>query len=488
LSPTTDAPSPKDAPVATEPGQPLNSPPTFVSQAVQDLANGEGGSTEPSAQPETTLDKEAKIETPTKSPVKTLAWLALFSLCLGVMVFWSAFAFVHNEPYFYQGLILTLAIVLVSVPTFRFFSLPHRATLAGIGLALALTLTSLYNPEANLFPGISFPALWAFCLLLAWFAVLWAIWRVFGRDKPGVAIFLTCALVYPFLSSGLTLFHGIVSFWSGAEEPRVTLANLNQSPVQITKIMPTFLWPQAIMAILIPLIAALLAFRTQLTMFLTKKVKVSLAPFFAGLAFLILLVPSYLAFTPLSQGTALAKNVRGLYPDADFFYSSRHAPANLTAAMAAATTVKATTPPTADQATAAPLATESPTPPTPEAATLPAADQATPPIAEAAAAVAATQANPSMEATENSPAASSDQAPEVAPTVTAEATDKGAASQVPSSQDQAAVIGSLTSENQALKRDNDALNQQVQVLRNENELLRERLAFSDQLLRNLTSR
>ncbi|MDR0550252.1 MAG: hypothetical protein LBI10_12730 [Deltaproteobacteria bacterium] len=552
-------------------------PPIVVSQAVKDLNNNQ-------AMPN---PSESTKPQPIRPLISTIAWTLLYVLSLGIMALWAAFATIKDAPYFFQALVLTTVTLLVSIPTWRFLGLPQRATLAGIGLSLALTLTSLYNPEADIFPIFSFSSLWAFTTLLAWFAVLWTVWRIFGGHQLGLAILLTCALVYPFLGSGLSIIKAFFGLWSAGTAPSLTLANLNQSPTQITKVMPNFLWPQAIMAILIPLLAALAAFRTQLAQFLTKNASISLAPFFAGLAFLIIIVPGYLAFTPLSQDTTLAKNVRGLYPEADNYYSTSNVKAPLpveTTAQEASvpsatltpsagvTTPAETAPPSAespqtppspaslspadqttgiepsgaktDQTTgsepsetdltkgsepsATDLTTDSastetkadPTSLTPVVATVngpqttgeptqPSPDQPEAKTSPQGAETAITSATPASQETKEAgatPALTKDgQTPLAAKSAPKAPSDPAASTvlikqEAPPTSDQALtdeeatrearseLFQRLNEENLALEKENDELDRQLALLKTENEFLRERLAFSDQIIHNLTFR
>jgi hypothetical protein len=377
--------------------------PTFVSQAVQDLANDQDGPNDFNALK--TAPNNPGDQTQRKSLLKSAGWFSLYVLCLLVMAFWAAVSFIHEAPYHWSALVLALATLLVSIPTWRFLSLPTRATMAGLGLTLALTLTSLYNPESEILPGLSFPALWVVTLFLAWLVVFTFVWRKYGREKPGLGILLSFALLYPLLGGALNLFQAIAGFWSGADGPSLTLASVNSSPLQATDKLPAFLWPQAIMAILIPLLASLLAFRTQLSRLLTRKAPFTLAPFYAGLAFLFLLVPSFLAFTPLSQGASLAKNVRGLW-GAEFWHSTLPAKG---AKAPAATPAAAKTP--EPPATAPAIAEGTPAPTT----DAPALAEGTPAPTTDAPALAEGAPTPAADAATNAPTDAKDAKVETAP-------------------------------------------------------------------------
>jgi hypothetical protein len=305
------------------------------------------------------------------------------------------------------------------------------------------------------------------------------------------------------------------------------------------------------MALLIPFIAALVAFKAQLSMFIKRKTPISLAPFFAGLAFLFLLVPSFLAFTPLSAGTNLAKGVRGFYQDADFWYSSRDV-AKATAAKPGPA-VSAPTPAPAPQApdvapdvalaetaetTDVVIAATVPETPTTDPATLEtppatpaAAAPETPPVAntapETVPAPLAVVESPGKSASVPLPPVTPIETPQadIPKTETAKIDDSSVAVVVTSdvAQDKEAderatafarsefferltaenaalekekadlekALAELKNQNSILKNENDLLaelkNQNL-VLKNENDLLRERLSISDQLLQNLTKR
>ncbi|MDR2141230.1 MAG: hypothetical protein LBR11_05460 [Deltaproteobacteria bacterium] len=518
---------------------------TIISQAAQDLANGRDQMRDLN-----TLGDQPKVgPAQKKSPVKTMGWFLLYILSLFILVFWSAISFIHDTPYAWSGLVLALATLLVSIPTFHFISLPARASLAGIGLALALALTSLYNPEAQMVPGLSFPILWATTLILAWIVVFWVVWRSYGREKPGIAILLSFALFYPILGSGLSLFHSLSLILTGTEGPDLTLAALNRSPARVTQTLPTFLWPQALMGLLIPLLAALFAFKAQLAKLLRKKPPLHFAPFFYGLAFLILLIPGFLAFRPLSENTELARGIRGVYRDADFYYSTNRSESQKATAGSPAETTPAEVEKVepspiesaqveSSPATPAPSAetkvepvTSEPAPPA-DAKVKPATSEPAPPAETKVESTtseptppAETKVQPALAVNPEEPKPvenNQDQAssaPEGATPTAAKTAEPNKASVEPKpGEDVAAedsssavlvveptgdanqeeekardlarseLIQRLSEENDNLEKANAELNRKLNLLQNENQLLRERLDFSDQLLNNLTTR
>ncbi|MDR1607433.1 MAG: hypothetical protein LBT38_03390 [Deltaproteobacteria bacterium] len=548
----TENPTINVDPVAPTPdnASPLESP-KFVSQAVRDLAN--------SPDPLDEVDKDMSDnppQTPIKpSPAKSLGWFLLYALSLFVVVFWAVISFIHDVPYHWPAIILAVATLIVAIPTYHFFSLKTRTGLATIGLSLALTLTSIYDPQTTIFPGVSFPVLWSAVLILAWVLLFWIAWSSFGRDKPGIAILLTCALIYPLLGSGLSLFHSVSSFFSGAESQNLTLNALNHSPFWITERLPSFLWPQAIMALLIPLIGAIVAFKTQLSVIFKKKI-VSFAPSFFGLALLILLAPGFLAFTPLSENSALANSLRAVYPDAKFWLDSRPQakkaatpakplaakpktgtaqtlvaanlakPEETKAPLASPTATEIAPPatPTATETTpietapsepasaetagpvdqtatpseAAPTVATEPQPQESSPVTAPVSPDPSPesgePVADAPE-ITPQKTTEESKSEEQAPAADNNTSAETDPgsTVLLVSPDPTAQNAQDNQEDVDALARSefyqrIVDENEILERENNDLSRRLALLQNENEILRERLEFSDQLLKNLTNR
>ncbi|MDR1084973.1 MAG: hypothetical protein LBP22_08985 [Deltaproteobacteria bacterium] len=520
--------------------------PPIVSQAVQDLNNSR---TEPQESETRTPDKPSE-----KSLFGSLIWHSILVLSLATVVIWGGMSFIGDEPYHWTALVLTLLTLLAAVPTVKFFSLPSRAGLSCLGLTLALAITSMYDPNAHIIPGVGFPAVFSLILFVTWLLVLWAVWRAYGTSKPGVAILLTAVLAYPLLGSGLSLYNCLSGFFSGSEYPDLTISSLNHSPAFVTGVLSAapVIWPQAVMAILIPLIAAILVIHRQITRITTKKSPRHLAGFCLGLCFIILLIPGFLSFSPLSDNSSLAKGLRDITPDAEFNYTTRTQKAQpAAAAVGAAAETKTPAEPaqaaletqTPQAETAQAVAASVPLPPntpptdtdTQEAAT----SAAAPPDAQSTPAAAPTAENTqTQQAADGSEAAAATAPPETpaasdetgtaasvpvvqaAPDSTADQEESTAV--VVASESQAAApaatpvsddtqipegfetlkaesdkqkateqariefINRLTEQNEILEKENAELSQRIKVLEAQNELYKERLSFSDQLLHNLS--
>jgi hypothetical protein len=295
--------------------QPLPSSP--VSQAVQDLTSDSAG---PEPEPEP-ADKKPKL-----SSVKSFGWLLLMVPSLGLLVLWGAYSGVKQFQYYFPAIVLTLATLIATISTVKFLSLPSRSGLSCLGLALAFALTCLYNPEDNIAPFLSFPAVWAFILILVWLLVALTVIKTFLRSKRLMGVIILILLLYPLSSSGLSIYRSLTGAFSGPAETGLTLDILNHTPIFLTDKLSPFLWPQAILAILIPLLAAIIVFKRQFSRLLSKNSPKHLGGFFLGLGLLVLIVPGFMAFTPLSDKTFLAQKIRSVYPEAENYYVTKNAP------------------------------------------------------------------------------------------------------------------------------------------------------------------
>ncbi|MDR1395877.1 MAG: hypothetical protein LBK52_06895 [Deltaproteobacteria bacterium] len=513
--------------------QPQDQGRPILSLAAQDLANGQ-------------LEPASAAQPPARKP-RALQWLLLLVPCLAAVVLWGACSVIDKAPWTLAAILLTTGTLLAAVAAFKLLSGPTRAGLAALGLALALALTSLYDPSlGSQVPEMSLPAVLALSLVWTWILVVYAVWRLIGRSVPGLAILLTAMLLYPFLGSGLALYHSLMSSAAGTGLSSLTLETLNSSPLMVTGKLPAFLWPQALMAIIIPLIAAFLVLKGQLALILDRKRPRHLARLFLGLAFLVLVIPGFLTFSPLSGHSDLAQTIRSSYLGAELPAPAASRPGEIKTAAAPAAEEPAPVPAASPLIPETAPAAETPAPTVPLPPNAQTIDGSAPPAgpaqapAEVPAPVPAAVTEPPAEvqpaagsepapavqpaagaepAPEAQPAAGTEPAPEAQPAAASPASETAPAA-VPSEAPAAAPAGDqpaaaipegfealkaeldeknaqalarveyiqrLTQANEALEKENQDLKHQIQILEIQNRHLDESSNYLKKLLENMTA-
>ncbi|MDR2302160.1 MAG: hypothetical protein LBF38_08995 [Deltaproteobacteria bacterium] len=276
--------------------------------------------------------KKAKNPSPNPSGPRGYRWFLVHLLSLLGLLAWTITSFLSALPYRWEAALITLAVILLTVPTMKTFHVRTRAGLAGLGAALGLAVSSLYDPNIFLLPGLPLAFVWLIILTVTWIWLIAAIIRNQDLRKNKVSLVLSALLLYPLLAPIFAIVDGLVV--SGMPVSEFSLNYLNQSPVFLTQYLPWFFWPQAFMAFLIPPLAAIFLLKDQLGYKKTDPEKYHLGALWLSLAGFVVLIYSVFSIQPISEDyPGLVNSVRGLWPAAKEYHESQVAKtATLTAA------------------------------------------------------------------------------------------------------------------------------------------------------------
>ena len=323
-----------DAPDLSAAAADLDAPPK--SQAVKDLEDHqqEGGA---EAGPDSKSEglkakKKAKRAPAVREPGAPRGYQWFFVHLLGVLglAAWATGAFLLDLPYRWEAALITLAVIVLTVPTMRSLHIRTRAGLAGLGAGLGMVVCSLYNGNPPFLPGFPLAIVWAFILVVGWFWLIGAIWRNQEMRKNRVCLVLTALLLYPLFAPLVAALKAFVFEGQGVDG--FTMAFLNESPEFLTQTLPWFFWPQAILSFLIPFLAAMFLFKDQISSARSAEPGGKhLGNFWMGLAALVALVFSFMVMAPAAEDfPASASFIRGLWPSA-----AEHHKASVVSAQAA---------------------------------------------------------------------------------------------------------------------------------------------------------
>ncbi|MDR2387473.1 MAG: hypothetical protein LBE80_07830, partial [Deltaproteobacteria bacterium] len=242
------------------------------SQAVKDLEELENSpnldDSKDQAKPDSSAKakKEAakkKDQGPTEpSGPRGYRWFFVHLLSLLGLLAWTITSFITKLPFRWEAALITLAVIVLTIPTMKSFHVRTRAGLAGLGAALGLAVTALYDPNINFLPGIPLALVWLIILTVTWIWLVVAIIRNQDLRKNKVSLVLSALLLYPLLAPIFAVVDGLLI--SGMPISEFSLKYLNESPIFLTNLLPWFFWPQTFMAFLIPPLAAVFLLRDQL--------------------------------------------------------------------------------------------------------------------------------------------------------------------------------------------------------------------------------
>ncbi|MDR1050900.1 MAG: hypothetical protein LBP95_07445 [Deltaproteobacteria bacterium] len=249
-------------------------------------------------------------------------WFFVHLLALLGLIVWAAGCFLEGQPYKIEAGLIALIVVLATVPTMRTFHVRTRAGLAGLGAALGLAVSSLYNPDGDFWPGIPLALVWVFVLLVVWVWLVAAVLRHEEMRRNKSSLVLSALLLYPVLAPvwGI-LVHLTVK---GLPLDAFGLRELNHSPEFLTNGLPWFFWPQAFLAFLVPPLAALFLLKDQLaTSKKGEKTQRHLGALWLSLAGFVVLVYSLMSFGQAAEDFPRAVGaVRGLLPAASEYHAA----------------------------------------------------------------------------------------------------------------------------------------------------------------------
>ncbi|MDR2339535.1 MAG: hypothetical protein LBF40_05315 [Deltaproteobacteria bacterium] len=252
---------------ASESGDPAEGPAlprSPVSQAVLDLSNAEGDTTETPQATQVTQPKVKKL-----GQAHETLWHIFAVVCQVFLLIWVVGSFVGNRPYNVTGLILALVVILLTFPKLSFLSAQTKGGLAFLGTSIAFTLTAFHNSDVSLLRILPIPLVWAILLLALWVYVFASVYHLFWANHRKLAIVFMVLLLYPVWG----LLASIVGSFSagavpGPDAPYFSLPHLNSSP-QSLSFLPWFLTPSMFFNIILPLAAAVLFFRYAIKVILS---------------------------------------------------------------------------------------------------------------------------------------------------------------------------------------------------------------------------
>jgi hypothetical protein len=322
--------------------EPASIPETTVqkSQAVKDLEDMEdlqnqegqaGGSVSQSgsksSEPILSAAK-AKVkktkQAPAPSGPRGYRWFFVHFLSLLGLVAWSISSFIQSQPYRWEAVLITLAVIVLTIPTMRTFHVRTRAGLAGLGAALGLAVCSLYDPDTLLLPGVPLAFAWLLILTATWFWLIWAILRNEDMRKNKVALVLSALLLYPLLAPIFALVDGLLV--KGLPISDFTLKYINESPEFLTIFLPWFFWPMTILAFLIPPLAAIFLLKDQLSYKKTDPDQYHLGSLWLALAGFVVLIYSIFSINPIAEDYPnMVSSIRNLWPAASQYQETQAA-------------------------------------------------------------------------------------------------------------------------------------------------------------------
>jgi hypothetical protein len=276
-----------------------------------DLKNAEDPSAESPAVKQVDQPKVRKLNQGRES-----LWRVFTLLNHIFLIIWVAGSFFGGAPYKFSGLILAVAVILLSFPRFDLLSTQTKAGIAFLGTSAALLLTALHNTDVSLLYILPVPVIWVLTLsgLLIYVAI--CVYSLFWSGRRKLALIFLLILLYP----SLGLVTSVTGYFVDGSGP-FNLAHLNSSP-RFLSFLPWFLSPAFFFTIVVPLAAAVLFFRYALRVVFKPSITGRhYAGLFLGLGSVLILVAGFADLThPNRAFTSLNASLSGSVPVDTLFW------------------------------------------------------------------------------------------------------------------------------------------------------------------------